>query len=224
MSSVELLSLLSFCPPPNSTAFSLSSSTVPFHFSTNPPHSALTLPYSSTLHRSSCSFPQHHHVFIITFQLSVGSFYSPLTLPDFSASSTSVYSISTHLFRLVLPTYCDHFCFIHFNVFFGSLILSPNQTFLLLFPSCQFFFLHPLHPPLSSSLCLSFFLSFLLLTVSRAPVLNSLSNPLTSGSIVCPLIITYHLHIPVPTLSAQHLYFLVPLVVGLIVWNNPAPI
>lgn len=72
------------------------------------------------------------------------------------------------------------------------MLYSALSSKLFLFSSAVSFslcFCSPLPLLLPSFL----FGSFFLLTVSRAPVLNSLSKLLTSGSIVCPLIITYHL-------------------------------
>lgn len=116
----------------------------------------------------------------------------PRLSPDFSPFSNSLYSFppTYHLSALL--------CFLNIaiilrSVHFNALICSVIQNFSCFSSSAVSFSFRLCLPPLPPPTPFSLFGSFFLLTVSRTLVLNSLSNPLTSGSIVCPLIITYHL-------------------------------
>lgn len=93
----------------------------------------------------------------------------------------------------MLPKHYSHIHSIHFDSLFCFLIINQTKLshFLPLLSLSLSVFVFP--PPLFLLPSLYSSLSCFLLTVSRSPALNSLSNPLTSGSIVCPLIITYQL-------------------------------
>lgn len=155
---------------------------------------SLSAPFSPCLmasarHHSSL-FPWHHLVFIITPQPTLGSLHSPLIFLYYPQCSNFIYSFP----RTYHPSAL--LCFPNIAIILPLSILSPycaltsKLFFSLLLVTFSFCLcLPPLPPPIPFFL----FGSFYLLTVSRAPVLNSLSKALTSGSIVCPLIKLGHL-------------------------------
>lgn len=159
---------------------------------------------------SSALFPRHHRVFIITSQPSLCSLHSPLIFLVYTLRFTLRKPSLFHLFSLIsthlsaLGPFCASKTL---QSIYAVSILMPYwalsfKLFLFVLLCCQFLFLS-LPPSTSSSYSLcSVLVFFSLLTVSRALVLNNLSNPLTSGSIVCPQIITYHL----PSINGKFLH------------------
>lgn len=143
--------------------------------------------------RRSSFLPGDHHVFIITPPPTLSSLHSPLIFlcyPQFSLLYLLISTCLSPLSPLMLPKHSNLITSLQPNTFLCSLI----QTFLCCLPLLSlslFVSLHFLHLPLRlPSLCS---VLLYLLTVSRAPVLNSLSKALTSGSIVRPLIKRGHL-------------------------------
>lgn len=180
-------------PPPPSSTFNLSSSPISFFPPPSTFFSLLLAHFALKLSSPLLLFPTLTSRYHDHFSLS--SLHSPLIFPVYSRFLSVFHLcwlISTHLSPLstpVLPKHCSHISPIHSDALFLSLIkLSSFSSSAVSFPFCLCL---PTLPPPTPFFLLQSFFSFLL-TVSRAWVLSNLSKPLTTGSIVSPLIITYH--------------------------------